>query len=236
MQHIYSALFGGRDVFPFESLLAPEHADNISVVREPDELKISNSALIIWGGADINPEFYRHPKHPTTHPGGLRDKLEWALLERAVEMGIAVIGVCRGAQMLCARAGGWLIQDVRGHMGSHWVRTNTDDLFMTNSIHHQMMAGLGTVDHELVAWSDKRLAVAGYGYMDNKLYEPPQGFREPEFVFFPKIRGYAIQWHPEGMPENSSATQFVLRYIRKKEKELSEGFATATVEITNGHR
>lgn len=225
LKTLYSACFGGH-AHPFDALLAdPKDRNAVVTAHEPEDLKEVNSALIVWGGADINPDYYAHPRHRTTYPGGERDRIEWGLVTAAVEKGIPIIGVCRGAQMLCAKAGGWLIQDVKGHLGSHWVRTTDDQFFLTNSIHHQMMAGLGTVDHELVAWSDKKLS-STYGYKDDQLYLPGASFKEPEFVYFPKIKGYAIQWHPEGMPASCSATQYILRYMTKKEKEAQDGFAS----------
>lgn len=218
MKKLYSALYSDSG-YPFNALLDDDSRDNVQTIRDPEEMQEKDSALVIWGGADIHPELYNHPMHRTTYPGGQRDRLEWALLNRAVDLGIPIIGVCRGAQMLCARAGGWLIQDVNGHAGgAHWVATHDGDQFLTNSIHHQMMAGLGTVDHQLVAWSVKRLSDS-YGYMDNQWFLPQEGWKEPEFVYFPKIKGYAIQWHPEGMAQSSPATEYVLKFITEKEKE-----------------
>lgn len=217
MKVLYSAIYAD-DGYPFNALLS--EGGKVIPVRNPEEMEETSSALVIWGGADITPKFYNHPQHSTTYPGGSRDYAEWALLNHAVKMGIPIFGVCRGAQMLCAKAGGWLIQDVHGHIGNHWVQTHDGDFFVTNSIHHQMMAGLGTVDHQLVAWSDKRLSDT-YGYMDDKKYEPGENFKEPEFVFFPNIRGYAIQWHPEGMAPNCAANQYILQFITEKEKELN---------------
>lgn len=166
--------------------------------------------------------------HRTTHPGGMRDKLEWSLLQRAIEKGISIIGVCRGGQMLTAAAGGWLIQDVRGHagMGGHEVETQDGKKFLVNSIHHQMMVPIGT-DHELVAWSTERRAEKkatgpvseAYGIDDNEFWTPPEDWKEPEFIYYPKIKGYAIQWHPESMSGSSPATQYVLDFITKKEEE-----------------
>ena len=165
----------------------------------------------------------------------MRDKLEWSLIQRAIEMGIPIFGVCRGAQMLCAAAGGWLIQNVRGHAGwgGHDVLTHDGQRFTVNSIHHQMMVP-DDVEHELVAWSSERVSekyvqgqpgavaygIGTYG-SDGKpkddSWTPPEGWREAEFVYFPKINGYAIQWHPEGMPTRSPATQYILNYITTKE-------------------
>lgn len=216
MNVIYSGLYYD-DCHPFNALCA-----NTEQARSPDELKESDSALVIWGGADIHPDYYGHPMHRTTHPGGMRDKHEWGLMQRAIEKGIPIFGVCRGAQMLTAAAGGFLIQDVKGHLGTHGVETFDGQKFTVNSIHHQMMVP-GKAEHELVAWSEtNRSTVDGdryYGYRDDAQYEPPAGWKEPEFIYYPKINGYAIQWHPEGMRLASEATQYILAYIERKEYE-----------------
>ncbi len=92
-----------------------------------------------------------------------------------------------------------------------------------------MMAGFEEVDHELVGWCEPRLG-APYEYMDDKPYVPKETWKEPEFVYFRKINGYAIQWHPEGMQTNSAATKYVLDYITNKEKERADQFSTVTCD------
>jgi gamma-glutamyl-gamma-aminobutyrate hydrolase PuuD len=148
-------------------------------------------------------------------------------MQRAIEMGISIIGVCRGAQMGCAAAGGWLIQNVHGHAGwgGHEVTTDDGIVFNVNSIHHQMMVPDG-VEHELIAWSSERRAEKfqpetspAYGIDAGDSWYPAETWKEPEFVYFPKIKCYAIQWHPEGMKSDSDATRYVLEYITKKEEE-----------------
>jgi gamma-glutamyl-gamma-aminobutyrate hydrolase PuuD len=218
---IYNAIFS-EEGYPFEEL-----AEKAVAIRDTDELKEQDSFLIVWGGADINPTMYGHPMHPTTYPGGLRDRLEWSLMSRAKEMGIPIIGVCRGAQMACALSGGFLLQDVENHAGAnHYVRTIDNQVLNVNSIHHQMMnmTNLPADDYELVAWREGRHG-APYGYRDDKVWTPEADWKEPEFVYFKKTRAYAIQWHPEGMARGSDATQYVLNYIKKTEKESQDGFA-----------
>lgn len=143
-------------------------------------------------------------------------------MQRAIEMGIPIIGVCRGAQMLCAAAGGYLIQDVNGHHGRHEVTTYDGNKFIVNSIHHQMMVP-NDVEHTLVGWSSSNLStqagVPYYGYKQGEFFVPPADWREPEFVYFPKINGYAIQWHPEMMALESDATKYVLNFIKRTEDE-----------------
>lgn len=202
---LYSALYGGH--FPFESLV--KHRGNLETIREPGELKDINSALILWGGADISPELYNHEKSRRTGSYAARDMLEWALLQTAIAKGIPVIGVCRGAQMLCAAAGGTLYQHVSNHAGpNHEVVTNDARAFITNSIHHQMM-NVEKVDHELLC-STYPLSNIYIEGADDEVEGPKQ---EPEFVYFPKIKGWAIQWHPEGMNESSKATQYILEKL-----------------------
>lgn len=223
---IYSALYPG--VYPFESL-GQEH----KAAREPDDLKEHDSMLVVWGGADIHPAYYKHPMHHTTYPGGLRDKLEWSLMNAAMEKGIPIIGICRGAQMLCALNGGFLLQDVRNHGMRHEVSTHDNKAFMVNSLHHQMMCGLERVDHELVAWREGRMGMP-YGYMDDKVYSPDADWKEPEFVYFKgKARGYAVQWHPEMMERDVPATEYILNFINNKEEEHGNGYAYQEVNLSH---
>jgi gamma-glutamyl-gamma-aminobutyrate hydrolase PuuD len=200
---LYSACYYGA--YPFEDM-----AHKVESVKDSDQMVNPDSILVIWGGADINPKLYGHPTSKTTHCYDARDTLEWACIQRAIALGIPMIGVCRGAQMMCAAAGGFLIQDVYGHAGRHhMVETNDGRRFMTNSIHHQMLAGLEKVDHVLLASMPQAISHK-YTYKNDLVYTPPAGFKEPEMVWFPKIKAMAIQWHPEGMAEDCEATQFVM--------------------------
>lgn len=201
---VYSACYGG-DAYPFGDL-----GNEVKAITNPDaQMTNPNAILVVWGGADINPKLYGHEQSKTTHPSASRDPVEWACIQKAIELGIPMIGVCRGAQMMCAAAGGFLIQDVSGHHGQHTVTTYNGSILNVNSIHHQMLAGLEKVDHELLAWSTVKRS-GGYIWKDDQSYVPPVGFKEPELVYFPRIKAMAVQWHPEMMSENSPATTFIM--------------------------
>ena len=151
-------------------------------------------AVVLWGGSDISPSLYGEtpiawsgPEHPTK-----RDVLEWETVREAVAKNILLIGVCRGAQLLCAYAGGSLIQHADGHdNGEHFIDTYNNAYFKVSSSHHQMMYPF-KVKHELLAWSAKNLATT---YQSGVAKPSPE--KEPEVVWFPTIRGLAIQCHPE---------------------------------------
>ena len=205
MKTIYSAVYNGG-CFPFEGL-----AEEVSFATTPEELKGFNSALVLWGGADISPSIYGHAKGARTYASPQRDNLEVELVHKAIELGIPIIGVCRGAQLLCAMAGGYLIQHTTGHAGiGHPIETSKGEIIQVNSIHHQMMFVPEEVDHEVLAWSAENRSQV-YLYGPDLDHEPPE--KELEFVYFPKIKGYAIQWHPEAMSPNSRATKYILEEL-----------------------
>lgn len=180
--------------------------------KNPDDLK-EGDCLVVWGGADISPTLYNKEPSLRTYASAKlssRDAIEWALMQRAKELNLPIIGVCRGAQMLCALAGGFLIQDVDNHFSHHDVTTFDGYEITVNSIHHQMMYPFD-VKHEMLASckiprSKHHLDV--HDFLEIK--------EEPEFVYFPEIRGFAIQWHPEIMSYKSNATQFIFQELVKR--------------------
>lgn len=209
---LYSAYYSGNH--PFDKLSRVTAVVN---TIKPDDLQ-DPGILVIWGGEDISPSLYNKPVSSYTGASenlSRRDLIEHTLAARAIELGMPIIGVCRGAQLLCAMAGGHLIQHVNNHGGSHVVRTSDGVTLKVNSIHHQMMYPFN-VEHEMRAWiehhrSDIHVDVRENGVEFNN--KPPI---EPEYVYFPKIKGFAIQWHPEMMSETSVANQYILSNIEKE--------------------
>jgi anthranilate synthase component 2/putative glutamine amidotransferase len=68
-------------------------------------------ALVIAGGADVDPASYGHTRHPEvqrTRPK--RDSWETRLVHAALRRDLPVLGVCRGAQILNVALGGSLHQ------------------------------------------------------------------------------------------------------------------------------
>ena len=181
-----------------------------TIVDSPEELNTDEpSFMVLWGGADISPSIYGH-ENVMSHPSPNRDKVEVPITKRAIELGIPILGICRGAQMLCGVAGGYLVQHLDNHGSGHDVITPDGFEFRVNSLHHQMMAGLEKVSHELLAWTkDKRSKV----YLADTTV--PEDIKEVEAVYFPEVKGLAIQWHPEMMATDSTASKFVFQNIDK---------------------
>ncbi len=88
--------------------------------RAPLELLGRIDALLLIGGADIDPEVYgaaREPATEATYPE--RDRFEIALILAAIERGLPVLGICRGMQILNVAYGGTLAQDLLSADGEH---------------------------------------------------------------------------------------------------------------------
>jgi len=80
---------------------------------------------VLGGGRDIEPGRYGqepHAKLAPTDPD--RDAFELELVERALDQGLPILGMCRGVQMLNVALGGTLVQDVS--LRDEWSNHPTD--------------------------------------------------------------------------------------------------------------
>lgn len=209
----YSPWGNGTNCYPFDQLF-----DNCVDAKEHG--LSTADAFLLWGGTDIHPSFYGQQPHRFSGAPTLpsdRDMWEWKAMKYCKANNIPIIGVCRGAQFMCAFAGGSLIQHVTGHTnGSHDVVTLDGETFSVTSSHHQMLDVQGT-NHELIAWTPKRLSSVYYSeknssepHIANAVFS--ETFKEPEVVFFPEIKGLAIQGHPEWADEGSEFVKKTLEW------------------------
>lgn len=181
-------------------------------VHYPESVDVSRgwkdcNALVIWGGEDISTSLYGEQVNGAHSRETLsrRDTVELAACKSAIAAGIPIVGVCRGAQLVCALAGGRLIQDVSGHAGyNHAMETNDGRIITTNSLHHQMMYPY-EIEHELIAWATPKRS-KHYRSDYQSACDDMENQPEPEVVWFPTIKALAIQGHPEF---NSCGKEFI---------------------------
>lgn len=85
-------------------------------LRNPDaadQLLERVDALVLTGGADINPTLYNAKPHPMLGAvSDIRDEWEIALVRAAQRRAIPLLAICRGAQILNVALGGTLWQDL----------------------------------------------------------------------------------------------------------------------------
>ncbi|UZX05627.1 type 1 glutamine amidotransferase [Arthrobacter sp. CDRTa11] len=68
--------------------------------------------LIISGGSDVGPEQYGAEPHRLTRAQPARDEHDIALTRAALEAGVPLFAICRGAQILNVALGGTLLQHI----------------------------------------------------------------------------------------------------------------------------
>ena len=158
-------------------------------------------ALILWGGRDIHPSFYGQKPHIRNQinygePVSQRDIEEWHLMHEEKKYGIPIIGICRGAQFLCVFAGGKLIQDVTHHRCGHEIITWDGKTLHAPAEHHQMMNIEGVKEFRMLGWTEPKSS-----YYEDEFGKVTRSINvDPEVVYFPRIKGFAIQPHPEWGP------------------------------------
>ena len=146
-------------------LQAIERAGAVPVVLPPcvSDLEALISRLdgvCLSGGPDLDPEAYgsreRHAELGPTEPS--LDAFELALARAALERGMPLLGICRGAQALNVACGGTLHQHLPGHRQSHPGCTPSHEVevlpatrlagligpgaYAVNSFHHQAVERL----------------------------------------------------------------------------------------------
>jgi putative glutamine amidotransferase len=153
--------------------------------------------LALVGGADVAAERYGADAHETADaPRAGRDESELALYRRARELGMPVLGICRGLQVMAVAHGGTLTQHLPdlvsetvhrerpGAFVDHGARFAPGTLagsllgtdpFVVNSSHHQAVDSAG--DLTVSGWAE-----------DGTI----EACEDPTADFC-----LGVQWHPE---------------------------------------
>lgn len=94
---------------------------HLALDSDPADLVDHLDAIVLSGGSDVDSRRYGQPPGPHTGPfDPQRDEFEFQLVEAALERGIPVLGICRGAQLINVALGGTLIQHLTvGNGESH---------------------------------------------------------------------------------------------------------------------
>jgi putative glutamine amidotransferase len=166
---------------------------------DADHIVETCDGFLFTGGQDVTPELYGAKNSLSLITSPERDKLEMLLLSKALPSEKAILGICRGLQLINVFLGGTLWQDLPSQHPSeivhrqgkpygvptHKVMLNGDlqtllgkDILEVNTLHHQAAKDLG---RDLTP-----MAVA------------PDGIIEA-VQMVGKHFVWAVQWHPEYM-------------------------------------
>jgi putative glutamine amidotransferase len=204
---------------------------------DPDRLLDLLDGLILAGGNDLDPASYGAEPHPKTN-GWVpeRDRSELALIRRAVERDIPVLGICRGMQLMNVAFGGTLRQhlpdevghedhrrypgsfegadhDVRLDPGSLAARAAGEERHATKSHHHQGVDRIGA-----------GLQVTGHSLIDDL----PEAIEMPDRRF-----ALGVQWHPEADGDSNVIAALVAQARDYRSNRGSEYPAARTDSVTS---
>ncbi|MGA8994883.1 MAG: gamma-glutamyl-gamma-aminobutyrate hydrolase family protein [Nocardioidaceae bacterium] len=190
------------DLLPVSYALAVERAGGVPVLLPPQDPRGAApvvarlDALVVTGGADVDPGRYGAAPHPRTLAWRSdRDAWELALLDAAAARVLPLLGICRGMQMMAVHGGGALDQHVPESVGDDTHSPGGDafgdvPVATTPGSRIRMLLGdrlrVGCHHHQSVREHPGYLAAA---YAEDGTLEAMEGPGDRFAV--------AVQWHPE---------------------------------------
>lgn len=174
------------------------------ILRPREPLPNDIDILCLTGGDDISPTLYDGIQHTSTRPNTSRDKFDKECVLHYAKL--PKVGICRGAQFLCAWTGGYLLQDIPDHeCGTHKILdVRTKEILYVNSLHHQ--ACIPNANAEILARAFDKVSwfVTPKGRMESLNVDIIEAFYIPEF------NSLGVQWHPEFQHHTSKQYFFQL--------------------------
>jgi putative glutamine amidotransferase len=158
--------------------------------------------IFLPGGEDIDPANYGSERHPLLGATDKeRDRTELLLSRWAIEEGMPVLGVCRGAQMINVACGGTLVQDLHMERPEFVKHDYFPPSFERYRISHRvdieidsrLARAMGSV-HEVNSMHHQGLDRIGHGLRVVARAEDglPEAVEVPDLPFV-----VGVQWHPE---------------------------------------
>lgn len=190
-------------------VVIPPQPDNAAELI--DEL----DGILLAGGDDCDPALYGEERHESVQPmDPRRQSSELTLAKVARERGVPTLGICLGLQMMNIAAGGSLVQDIKSQIETDIQHESQPE----NRVRHDVRVEQGSRLAELVAASElnvnsshhQAIGRVGEGlrvsaHAPDGIVEGLEDERHPFYV--------GIQWHPEDMPGEESATALFRAFV-----------------------
>jgi putative glutamine amidotransferase len=224
-------------VLPGEYADTVVRAGGVPVLLPPVDAGVGDlvarlDCLVLAGGADVDPARYRQAAHPRTT--GLRqdrDGFEFALLAEAMAIGLPVLAVCRGMQVLNTALGGTLRQHLPEQVGHDGHRPS---LGVFGDSHVQLIEGSrtsGILGTEVAVRCHHHQAVDAVGAGLSVVGVAADGTVEAVEL---ADEGFVVgvQWHPE---QDSGDDRLVAALLLAARERTASRARTTSHERTASH-
>jgi len=158
-------------------------------------------ALVLSGGADVDPALYGEERHETvTQVFPDRDAFEVALCREALRRDMPTLAICRGHQLLNVATGGTLFQDIASQVEAavvhdpdqeRWERCHEVEVLPGTRLHAilgQERIAVNSFHHQAVKTLGRGLLLSARGCDDGVI----EAMEMPDRRFV-----IGVQWHPE---------------------------------------
>lgn len=173
-----------------------------------DEQNISEilnaiDGVLLSGGGDLDPFFFGEeplPQNGFIDPD--RDRLEILITKMALEIGMPILGICRGMQVMNVAAGGTIYQDISMALDKHiqhqqqaprWYPTHNINIVEDSLLHGMLQKKVIRVNsfhHQILSLIGKNFMVSSTA--NDGVVESIEHIDRKKFVL-------GVQFHPENI-------------------------------------
>lgn len=180
--------------------------------------------ILLAGGDDCDPSEYGEERHPSCETMDPRRQQNDVVLARlARQRGVPTLGICLGLQVMNVAAGGTLIQDIGSAVETEIDHASEPSDRQRHDVHIEASTRLGRIlgTRALNVNSSHHQAVGRVAEGFRVTAQAPDGvveaLEDPSHVFY-----VGVQWHPEDMPGEPSATAIFGAFVDAARKHAHE--------------
>jgi putative glutamine amidotransferase len=167
----------------------------VSITPKRPRPDLEPDAVVITGGHDVEPVLYAAAPQVQPRYDRERDRLESGIIDRGLALGLPMLGICRGAQLLNVRLGGNLYQELRSRRvrtSNRWTILPLKTLCVATG--SRLEALLGTRETRINSLHNQGIDRVGEGLqvVGRDLDDIVQAVEVPTHPFL-----LGVQWHPE---------------------------------------
>jgi putative glutamine amidotransferase len=191
------------------------------------------AGVCLSGGPDVDPSTYGaepHPKLGETHPDV--DRFEVAVVREAERLGMPILAICRGCQVLDVARGGDLYQDLPSEVGTtvHHQRGGPDEPAVWHEVTVEpgslLARSLGRTEGlEVNAFHHQAVRRLGDGL--RAVAHAPDGVIEATELPGAEFE-VGVQWHPEAIADRPEQASLFGAFVEAARRYAASTRSTAS--------